>query len=91
MANNRSTKDFLAFILDLEAGKPNVEEKVEGFVSKKTPQELYDFFQKWGYTEIKLMPDCKDILTIRHHLEEDRVPSLGTIRDPACPGKEMGY
>jgi len=76
-------KDIIGFALNATWD----DKLVRKFFSKHTAKELYRFFQKNGYTEIKEKPDCEDILKFRVGNIGGRIPSYD--EDP-CPGPK-GY
>jgi len=76
-------KDFLGF-----APKVASDEKLaREFLSKNTAKKLYNFFQKYGYTDIKGR-DCEAILAFRKNMQGKSIPFFG--HDP-CPDHTMGY
>jgi hypothetical protein len=77
-------KDFIGFILAAEGDEALARE----FMSKNTPDELYDFFQIKTYTDIKKEPDCQDILIARNRMASRTIPPPGG--DP-CPETRQGY
>jgi hypothetical protein len=79
-------KDFIGFVKD--AAEPSGDRLAREFLAKDTPNGLYKFFQKEGYTDIKEKPDCELILTARKNLANSRIPDIGV--DP-CPDPRKGY
>ncbi len=76
-------KDFLGF-----APKVASDERLAmEFLSKNTAKKLYNFFQKYGYTDIEER-DCGAILAFRKNMRNKLTPDFG--KDP-CPDHTMGY
>ncbi len=86
MVTTKKRKDFINFIADA-SGKPKL---MEEFLSKKTPEALYEFFQEINYLEIH-SNDCVDILGAMERVEWLRDPQRDRYRRPWCPGPKMSY
>jgi len=54
-------------------------------VAKTSAEELYQFFQDMGFTDIDKDPECQNILEFRNRFESCRIYDIG---EP-CP--QEGY
>jgi hypothetical protein len=82
----RKRNDFINFIIDSNADGKLTNE----FLEIRTPENLYDFFQKKGYNDIPYN-DCKDILMAARRMRNRHIPAKGKDISTTCVGRQQDY
>jgi len=82
MRTKRERNDFINFLIDAEK-KPRLTEK---FMSIKTANDLYKFFQEKGYRDVPYN-DCRDIIKAKENMAGYTVPEAGQSTRKVCPSR----